>query len=527
MLLAAGDPERARGNVLGDHRPGGRVGAIPDLHGSDQHVVGADPHVVAHRRTMLRDPVVVHEDRGRADVGMRADVGVAHVGQVRHLGAFADRRVLQLHVGPDVRPRADPGAGPQPGERTDVGAGADLGRLADRVENLRVRRDQRVPEQAVRADPGSGSHHRMPFQVRPRQDFRIRGQGDIDVDPGRGGVHDRDPGPHPRLEQPFVAGTAHLGELNQVVHALDLGRVGGQDRTRWVAVAAHDRHHVGEVLLALRIAGGDPLDRVGQQGAVKGVAAGIDLVDRPLRRSGVDFLDDLGQCAVVVPDDAPVPGRVRDPRGEHGHRVGGGGVLPDQRGQRPGPEQRHIAVGHDHDAGQDAERFGHHADRVAGAGQSLLHDHAHAGHIPGGFGADLVPAVAGHDDDALRVKLARCHQRVPEHAATAQGMQHLRGPRFHSGALACGKDDDSDRARFAHAASLLGYRACICGFPGPSGLSTRRTRRAGTLRIVRLAGCDGECVYPPLIRRIPSGCHDRMACHRDGRDKSLIPGSAL
>jgi len=24
-------------------------------------------------------------------------------------------------------------------------------------------------------------------------------------------------------------------------------------------------------------------------------------------------------------------------------------------------------------------------------------------------------------------------------------------------------------------------------------------------------GCDGECVHPPLIRRIPSGCHDRTA----------------
>ncbi len=141
-------------------------------------------------------------------------------------------------------------------------------------------------------------------------------------------------------------------------------------------------------------------------------------------------------------------------------------MLPDQRGQRLGPEQGHIAVGHHHDAGHDAERFGDHADRVAGAGQSLLHDHAHAGRMPGGFGADLFPAVASHDDDALRVKLPRRSQRVPEHAATAQGMQHFRDPRFHPGALACGKDDDSDRARFAHAASLLGYRACICGFRG-------------------------------------------------------------
>src|SRR5271166_4754209 len=45
-------------------------------------------------------------------------------------------------------------------------------------------------------------------------------------------------------------------------------------------------------------------------------------------------------------------------------------------------------------------------------------------------------------------------------------------------------------------------------------------------RMLRVPGCDGECVYPPLIRRIPSGCHDRMAGFRNGRDKSFIPGSA-
>ena len=37
---------------------------------------------------------------------------------------------------------------------------------------------------------------------------------------------------------------------------------------------AQDRHHVGEVLLGLAHLLGDPLDRVGQQGAVD-VAAGV------------------------------------------------------------------------------------------------------------------------------------------------------------------------------------------------------------------------------------------------------------
>ena len=399
---------------------------------------------------VLGHPVVVREDRGRADVRVLADVGVAHVGQVRHLGALAHGGVLQLHVGADVRPRADPGARAQPCVRPDARAGADLGRLADAVQDRRVLPHRGIPEQAVRADPGAGPDVRPSLQVGTGQDLRVRCQRHVHVHPGRRRIHDRDAGPHPVLEQAAIEGSLRLGELDPVVHPLDLRGVGGEDRSGQVAVAAHDAHHVGEVLLALRVAGGDPLDRVGQQGAVKGVAAGVDLVDGPLRRGRVGILHDLGQRAAVVPDDAPVPGRIGDPRGEHGHRVSRGGVLTDQRGQRLRAQQRHVRVGDHDDAGQVAERLGHHPDRVAGAAQPVLHHHPHVRGAPGRFGADLVPAVTGHHDEALRAESGRRRQRVPEHAATAQGMQHLRDARSHPRTLARGEDDDSDRARLAH-----------------------------------------------------------------------------
>ena len=198
----------------------------------------------------------------------------------------------------------------------------------------------------------------------------------------------------------------------------------------------------------------------------------------------------------------------RDPRGQHGDRVPRGGVLPDQRGERLGAQQRHVAVGDDDDAGQVAERLGDHADRVAGADQLVLDDDPHVRGVPGRFGAHLVPAVPDHDDEALRAELGRRRQRVPEHAATAQGMQHLRDARSHPRALARGEDDDGDRARFAHGASLLGLRA---GSSGQRRESARRTAQPALVRMLRVPGCDGECVYPPLICRIPSGGHDRMA----------------
>ena len=222
-----------------------------------------------------------------------------------------------------------------------------------------------------------------------------------------------------------------------------------------MAVSAQDRHHIGEVLLALRIAGRHPLDRVSEERAVKRVAAGIDLIDGPLLRRRVGVLDDLDQRAAAVPDDPAEIGRAR-PGGQHRDGVAGRGVLPDERGERLAPEQGHVAVGHQHHAGHDAEGLDHHAHRVAGAGLAVLHDDGRGRCVPHGLGTDLLPAVPGDDHHVLRIELAGRREHVPEHAATAQGMQHLGNPRFHPCALACGEDYDSDRARFAHAARLLG-----------------------------------------------------------------------
>ncbi len=67
-LAATANGERPGRDVLDDHRPGRGVGAVAHGHRRDQHRVAADPHVVADDRRVLGLPVVVGEDRGRADV---------------------------------------------------------------------------------------------------------------------------------------------------------------------------------------------------------------------------------------------------------------------------------------------------------------------------------------------------------------------------------------------------------------------------------------------------------------------------
>src|SRR6266498_1345017 len=101
-LLGALDGKGVGRDVLGDRRTGGRLSPVTDRQGGNQHGIRSDEGAVADAGAVLLDPVVVHEHGAGADVHPGADVGVADVGEVRHLGAGADAGLLHLHVGADL-----------------------------------------------------------------------------------------------------------------------------------------------------------------------------------------------------------------------------------------------------------------------------------------------------------------------------------------------------------------------------------------------------------------------------------------
>src|SRR5215207_5199130 len=86
-LPRAGDAERLGRDVLRDHATRSRVRVIAHGHGGDEGGVDARAHPAPDRRSVLVAAVVVGGDVAGADVGVLADVGVADVGQVRHLRA--------------------------------------------------------------------------------------------------------------------------------------------------------------------------------------------------------------------------------------------------------------------------------------------------------------------------------------------------------------------------------------------------------------------------------------------------------
>src|SRR6266702_1874682 len=164
--------------------------------------------------------VVVDEHRAGADVDVLADVGVADVGEVRHLAATPDAGLLDLHVGADLA------AGTELDPRPQVGEGADHGARARLEDGERL-------EHGVLADL------------------------DVAVRVGGGRVDHGHAGPQQPLQRAPAQHRRRLGELGAVVDAEHL--VGGRLAGRHAATRLQQqRDQGGQVVLALVVVGLQP-----------------------------------------------------------------------------------------------------------------------------------------------------------------------------------------------------------------------------------------------------------------------------
>ena len=183
-----------------------------------------------------------------------ADVGVADVGEVRHLRAL--RRCASFLISTNV---------PAFGARLEHRAGAKVTERADE----RAGADRRVDGDRVRADLGAAATF-----VAPRR--TVNGwmtasgssstSGSIQV--GRG-IDDRDAGEHVRLVDAVAQRGGGGGELDARVHALGLDRVGRHVHGDVLAVLDEVADRVGEVQLALRVVRLEPLERGPERSARK------------------------------------------------------------------------------------------------------------------------------------------------------------------------------------------------------------------------------------------------------------------
>ena len=217
---------------------------------------------------------------------------------------------------------------------------------------------------------------------------------------------------------------------------------------RWPISASTD-DDVGEVVLALRVVGGELAQRGPEQVATERVDARADLVDVEFVGRGVAVFDDPLRLAVVLADDAAVAGRVVDDAREQRGRVAVGDVGLDEVGERLGPQQRRVA-GEDDDgrvvvvvvvAGERG-----HPDRRGVAGAVLL-DLLDEGdvrprrrellHLLG----HLLGAVADDERGAIGPQQFERVDDVQHHRPAADQVEWLGAVGPHARALAGGEHD--------------------------------------------------------------------------------------
>ena len=266
---------------------------------------------------MLRDTVVVHEHGRCPDVGADSDLGVADIRQVRDLRAIADGRVLDLDVRPSLRVVTEHGSGTQICERSDRGTRSDDGQLRPGVNDGRIRADLAGDERAARTDTRTGRHGGGAAQRRVRQDSGIGLDLDIDIEPCRRRIEDRDAVAHPSGIDAIAHDRRCLRELVAVVHAEDLGIVGAHRCRDRPIVSAQQPDDIGEVLLGLRVIGGHPAEHETQRVGRECVHARVHLGDIELIEAGVLVLDDPMHGARGIADDSAVAGWVGKLRREH------------------------------------------------------------------------------------------------------------------------------------------------------------------------------------------------------------------
>ena len=237
-------------------------------------------------------------------------------------------------------------------------------------------------------------------------------------------------------------------ELRQFAAGVDaehLAGVRGAQGEHGLAVALQDRGDLGEVVLAVRIVGGELIDAGEQFGDVEGVDAGVDLADLLLLAAELLLLDDgfdlVGDAAVDdAAHDASVAEGIGRLGGEDGHGGRAGDVEIAHAGDGLRADERHVAAEHE-DVIVGGQRFAALHQGVSGAALLALFDEP--GAERGDLGADALGLMADDAEDiGGRDDLAGGADDMAEQWASGDLVQHLGQLRLEARALAGGENGD-------------------------------------------------------------------------------------
>ena len=146
----------------------------------------------------------------------------------------------------------------------------------------------------------------------------------------------------------------------------------------------------------------------------------------------------LGHCAGSIGDDPAIGGAFGRAEAQHCHL--GAVQSRAEPGHRGARQERHIAKADQHQSGKISQRILGHKCRMGGAELRFLHHHF--GTAVGQRRFDLFAAVPRDDNLPRRAQFAQIAEQVQQHRVPRDWVEHLVQIALHTGALACGEDDD-------------------------------------------------------------------------------------
>ncbi len=228
-------------------------------------------------------------------------------------------------------------------------------------------------------DGAAGTDARPGEQGRERKERGVRPDLDILINEDRLGTDQCHPAKHQSGADAAPGLRIGRGELYPIVDAKGDGWIGehGGDRPRIVTARAlrdSHLHQVGEVILARRGAGLEPLERIARPGCLQNHHPAVDLC-RPHPRLGdvVRPLDDANRPASRVPPDSSIASRIRQQARQHRDSCPRVERSVDQLRHRAGIEQRMIGI-EDQDPAGVTNGCQRAADRVPSPAGRILHN---------------------------------------------------------------------------------------------------------------------------------------------------------
>ena len=259
------------------------------------------------------------------------------------------------------------------------------------MEHLRPITKAAVLDQAARTDAAAIADFRAAAEVALGFHQHITAEAGALAEGAAGRIGEAHALGHPVAPQPLLQRGLALGELQAVVDAVDLVRVGHLQ----VHGLAEHRHGVGQVKLALVVVGGELRQHRRQLPPVEAVDAGIGKGVAALLLAAVAVLHDAAYSPLLIGEDPTVASWIGQAGREQGHGGAAGAVLRQQLLQGAGTQQGHIAVEHQQlalEAGEGLEQLLH---GVAGAVLGLLQ---HEFQAPQGSQGTLHPlGLVAHD----------------------------------------------------------------------------------------------------------------------------------